>query len=160
MPTQGHEEKRVGERASMWGREREPFGSSFYMFFPPPGPALCKLGQPGVLFILPEVLTLVLRPSLTFLFLFSWAFPFLFFQPPPFWTPVSYSNYLTGLNYQFSIFSICDIYFLFLFQSFAAFLWIEYFQYFILLLHIGLLAIFFAYFLLIALELTKCILLS
>ena len=44
MPTQGHEEKRVGERASMWGREREPFGSSFYMFFPPPGPALCKLG--------------------------------------------------------------------------------------------------------------------
>ena len=25
-------------------REREPFGSSFYMFFPPPGPALCKLG--------------------------------------------------------------------------------------------------------------------
>ena len=23
---------------------RERFGSSFYMFFPPPGPALCKLG--------------------------------------------------------------------------------------------------------------------
>ena len=25
-------------------RERERFGSSFYMFLPPPGPALCKLG--------------------------------------------------------------------------------------------------------------------
>ena len=24
--------------------ERKRFGSSFYMFFPPPGPALCKLG--------------------------------------------------------------------------------------------------------------------
>ena len=24
--------------------ERKHFGSSFYMFFPPPGPALCKLG--------------------------------------------------------------------------------------------------------------------
>ena len=24
--------------------ESQPFGSSFYMFFPPPGPALCKLG--------------------------------------------------------------------------------------------------------------------
>ena len=23
---------------------RKRFGSSFYMFFPPPGPALCKLG--------------------------------------------------------------------------------------------------------------------
>ena len=30
------------------GRERErdpwPFGSALYMFYPPPGPALCKLG--------------------------------------------------------------------------------------------------------------------
>ena len=31
--------KREGERASKQG-----FVSSFYMFFPPPGPALCKLG--------------------------------------------------------------------------------------------------------------------
>ena len=40
------------------------------MFFPPPGPALCKLGLAGtgvlfVLFVLPEVFTLVLRPSLS-----------------------------------------------------------------------------------------------
>ena len=32
------------EREHARGRERESFGSSFYMFFPPPGPALCKLG--------------------------------------------------------------------------------------------------------------------
>ena len=25
-------------------KKRKGFGSSFYMFFPPPGPALCKLG--------------------------------------------------------------------------------------------------------------------
>ena len=54
-----------------------PFGYSFYMFsLLPPGPALCKLGQPGVLFVLTEVLTLVLGPSFV---LFSWAFPFLVF---------------------------------------------------------------------------------
>ena len=60
-------------------REREsaqPFGSSFYMFSPPPGPAVWKLGQPGVLFVLPEVPTLVLGPSFL---LFSQAFPFLVF---------------------------------------------------------------------------------
>ena len=64
MPTQRLEEKRVeecvgeGERerekkrerekecthAGEKEREREHFGSSFYMFLPPPGPALCKLG--------------------------------------------------------------------------------------------------------------------
>ena len=34
------------ERAQAHGGEREGkhFGSSFYMFSPPPGPALCKLG--------------------------------------------------------------------------------------------------------------------
>ena len=34
------------ERTHAGGREsiRKHFGSSFYMFFPPPGPALCKLG--------------------------------------------------------------------------------------------------------------------
>ena len=53
------------------------FGSSFCMFFsPPPGPALCKLGWPGVLFVLPEVLTLVLGLSFV---LFSWVFIFLVF---------------------------------------------------------------------------------
>ena len=61
-----------------WGagraRESEPFGSSFYMS--PTPPALCKLGWLGVLFVLPEVLTQVLRPSFV---LFSRAFPFLVF---------------------------------------------------------------------------------
>ena len=47
-----------------------------YVFSPPPGPALCKLGYPGVLFVLPEVLTLVLELSFV---LFSRAFPFLVF---------------------------------------------------------------------------------
>ena len=44
MLTQRCEVKRVGEHASMQERERVRFGSSFYVFFPPPGPALCKLG--------------------------------------------------------------------------------------------------------------------
>ena len=99
MLTQRREEKRVGERPSTRGsgqgekksscievggvvggeRKRErprPFGSSFYMSFPSPGPALCKLGYPAVLFVLPEVLTPVLGP---FFVLFLVAFPFLIF---------------------------------------------------------------------------------
>ena len=48
-----------------------------YVLFLPPGPALCKLGQPGVLFVLPEVLTLVLGPSFV---LFSWVFPSMSFN--------------------------------------------------------------------------------
>ena len=60
-------------------REREPFpfGSSFYMSFPPPGSALCKLDQPGALFVLPEDLT----PSwdLPSLYL-CWLFPSLSFS--------------------------------------------------------------------------------
>ena len=83
-------------RAPQCSGEREtppqPCGSSFYMFFPPPRPALCKVGQPGV-FVLPEVLTPVLRSSFV---LFCQAFPFLVFQPPPFWIPVYCSNYLTA----------------------------------------------------------------
>ena len=52
-----------------------------FMFFPPPGPALCKLGQPGVLFVLPEVFTLVLRPFFDFpLFYFQRVFPSLSFS--------------------------------------------------------------------------------
>ena len=47
-----------------------------YVFSPPPMPALCKLGQPGGLLVLPEVLTPVLGPSFL---LFSWAFPFFVF---------------------------------------------------------------------------------
>ena len=61
----------------MGERERPPhFGSSFYMISPPPGPALHKLGEPGGLFVLPEVLTPVFGPSFI---PFSWAFPFLVF---------------------------------------------------------------------------------
>ena len=77
MPTQRLEEKRVEERAGEGGREgrrerermhagergRKRFGSCSYMVFPPPGPALCRLGQPGALFVLPGVFTLVLGPS-------------------------------------------------------------------------------------------------
>ena len=63
------ERKRVRERERKSARTREResvrkhFGSSFYMFFPPPGPALCKLGLARSVFVLPEVFTLVLRPS-------------------------------------------------------------------------------------------------
>ena len=81
----------VQQRVGRGVGERAGFGSSF-MFLPPPGPALRKLGQPGALFVLPEVLTQVLGPSFV---LFLRAFPFLVFKPPPFRTPFSYSNYLT-----------------------------------------------------------------
>ena len=47
-----------------------------FLCFSLPGPALWKLGCPGVLFVLPEVLTPVLGPSFV---LFSWAFPFFVF---------------------------------------------------------------------------------
>ena len=36
--------ERERERARERESERKHFGSSFYMFFPPSGPALCKLG--------------------------------------------------------------------------------------------------------------------
>ena len=45
-----------------------------YICLLPTEPALCKLGEPGALFILPEVFTLVLQPSSV---LFSWAFSLL-----------------------------------------------------------------------------------
>ena len=76
-------------------REERPLAQFWllflYVFPPPPGSALCNLGQPGGLFVLPEVLIPVLRPPFV---LFSWAFPSLVFQPLPFWTPFYYSNYL------------------------------------------------------------------
>ena len=50
---------------------------ALFICFSLPGPVLCKLGQPGVLFVLPEVLTLVLGPSFV---LFVRAFPFLSFS--------------------------------------------------------------------------------
>ena len=56
------------------GREREKRAlAHLFICFSVPGPVLCKLGQPGVLFVLPEVLTPVLGPSFV---LFSQAFPF------------------------------------------------------------------------------------
>ena len=68
------------ERTHAGKRERESALAPF-MFFPPPGPALCKLGQPGVLFVLPEVLTLVLRPFFDLrLFYFCGLFPSLSFS--------------------------------------------------------------------------------
>ena len=67
------------ERESAHTRRREtpgPLAPLFYVFSPPLGPALCKSGQPGVLFVLPEVLTSVLRPSFV---QFFQAFPFIVF---------------------------------------------------------------------------------
>ena len=74
MPTQRLEGKRVEERVGegegekehthVGERERKCFGSSFYMFFflhlslP-----YANWAYPGVLFVLPEVFTLVLGPS-------------------------------------------------------------------------------------------------
>ena len=84
-------QRREKKNAPVRRRERDLFGSSFYMFFSSPGPALCKLGL-GRSTVLPEVLTPVLGPSFV---LFSRAFPFQVFQPPPFWTPFPYSNYQT-----------------------------------------------------------------
>ena len=63
--------KRLPHRAGEM-REKRALAPLF-ICFSVPGPALCKLGQPGVLFVLPEVLTLVLGPSFV---LFSLAFPF------------------------------------------------------------------------------------
>ena len=54
-------------------KEREGRGLwLLFLFVSVPGPVLCKLGQPGVLFVLPGVLTLVLGPSFV---LFLRAFP-------------------------------------------------------------------------------------
>ena len=61
-------------------REERPLAQFWllflYVFSPPPGPALCKLGWPGVLFVLPEILSPVLRPSSA---LFLLVFPSLVF---------------------------------------------------------------------------------
>ena len=78
--------------APVCGRERERAFAPLFICLSVPGPVLCKLGQPEVLFVLPEVLTPVLGPSFV---LFLWAFPFLGFSPPPFWTPFPYFTCLT-----------------------------------------------------------------
>ena len=72
MSTQRREEK----SAPVCGGERERALAPLFTCFSLPGPVLCKLGQPEVLFVLPEVLTPVLGPSFV---LFSRAFPFLVF---------------------------------------------------------------------------------
>ena len=96
-PSSRHEgtwiQRRQEKSAPAHGRvgERELALAPLFICFSLPGPVLCKLGQPGVLFVLPEVLTLVLGP---FFVLFLQAFLFLIYQPPPFWTPFAYSNYL------------------------------------------------------------------
>ena len=68
-------QKEERDREITRDRGPRPFGSSFYVFSPPPEAAVCKLGQPGGLFVLPEVLTLV--P----LFYFHRLFPSLSFSP-------------------------------------------------------------------------------
>ena len=72
----GQVERGREKERTQWEREQErALGSSFYMFFLPPGPALCKVGSARSA-VLPEVLTQVFRPSFV---LFLWAFPFLVF---------------------------------------------------------------------------------
>ena len=84
--------KREGERRRK--RDLGPLAPLLYVF---PSPWACpyvyRASQECCLFYL-FVLTLVLGP---FFVLFSQAFPFLVFQSPPFWTPVSYSNYLRNV---------------------------------------------------------------
>ena len=66
--------KDMKRRAPHRAGEREKRAlAPLFICFSVPGPVLCKLGQPGVLFVLPEVLTPVLGPSFV---LFSLAFPF------------------------------------------------------------------------------------
>ena len=63
--TQREEREKKKERVWAPVHERESPSplAPLFMFFPPTGPALCKLGQPEVLFVLHEVLTRVLGPS-------------------------------------------------------------------------------------------------
>ena len=75
---------------------RPNFGCSFYKFFllPRSLPYVSWASQEGCLFSLRFSLRSSDLPLFSFV-LFLQAFPFLVFQPPPFWTPFSYSNYLT-----------------------------------------------------------------
>ena len=75
MRAWGHVIQRHEEKSTpACGRVRELALAPLFICFSLPGPVLCKLGQSGVLFVLPEVLTPVLRPSCV---LFSRAFLFL-----------------------------------------------------------------------------------
>ena len=64
---QRHEEKSTPAR----GGERESYLWLLFLYVIFPGPVLCKLGQPGVLFVLPEVLTPVLGPRTFFCSIFA-----------------------------------------------------------------------------------------
>ena len=68
--------KDTRKRVPQCAGERELTLALLFICLSLPGPVLCKLGQPGVLFVLPEVLTPVLGLSFV---LFSRAFPFLVF---------------------------------------------------------------------------------
>ena len=72
--------------------QRLKFGSSFYVFALAAEPALCKLGEPGGLFL---HLRFSLWSSDLPLFYFHRLFPFFVFEPQLDWTPFSCSNYLT-----------------------------------------------------------------
>ena len=100
MPTQKTQRgERERQRAHLGRKETPPhpwpFGSSYYMFF------FLPLGLPYVNWASQECCLFYLRSSLQSsdlpLIQDKRAFPFLVFQPLPFWTPFSYSNYLTGL---------------------------------------------------------------
>ena len=66
--------KETRRRAPQRAGESELPLAPLFICFSLPGPVLCRLGQPGVLLVFPEVLTLVLGPSFVS---FPWAFPFL-----------------------------------------------------------------------------------
>ena len=80
---QRREEKGERKRESVFVGKRERPGPLARLLIgsPPPGPALCKLCQPVVLFVLPEVLTPVLKPSFDLpFFYFCGLFPSLPFS--------------------------------------------------------------------------------
>ena len=84
------ERERDRERENTQAGERERVHEKelwllLLCFFPPPGPALCKLDLAGVLFVLPEVFILVLGPSFDLPCLLATAI----------WTPFPCSTYLT-----------------------------------------------------------------
>ena len=60
-------------------QRREKLPARFWLLFlcfSPPRASLCKMGQAGVLFVSPEVLTLVLRPSFVLFLGLSPSFSF------------------------------------------------------------------------------------
>ena len=63
--------RRAPQRAGE--RERELALAPLFICLSLPGPVLCKLGQPGVLFVLLEVPTLVLGPSFVLFSLFLYV---------------------------------------------------------------------------------------